>query len=45
MSTPVAPTTRKPRQRDAEATREAIEWLERAADAGHTGAMIHLGKL
>lgn len=32
-------------ERGKEATREAIEWLQRAADAGHTGAMIHLGKL
>ena len=32
-------------ERSKEETREAIEWLERAAEAGHTGAMIHLGKL
>lgn len=32
-------------ERSKEATREAVEWLRRAADGGHTGAMIHLGKL
>ena len=32
-------------ERGKEATREAIEWLRRAAEGGHTDAMIHLGKL
>lgn len=32
-------------ERSKEATREAVEWLRRAAEGGHTGAMIHLGKL
>jgi hypothetical protein len=32
-------------ERGKEATREAIEWLKRAAEGGHTDAMIHLGKL
>ena len=32
-------------ERSKDATREAIEWLQRAAEGGHTGAMIHLGKL
>ena len=32
-------------ERSKEATREAIEWLKRAAESGHTDAMIHLGKL
>lgn len=32
-------------ERGMEATREAVDWLRRAAENGHTGAMIHLGKL
>jgi len=42
MSTPVAPTTRKPRQRDAEATREAILASARRAFAlsGYDGAGV-----
>jgi len=32
-------------ERGKEATREAVDWLRRAAEGGHTGAMIHLGKL
>ncbi|MDA5340829.1 TetR/AcrR family transcriptional regulator [Stenotrophomonas maltophilia] len=42
MSTPAAPTTRKPRQRDAEATREAILASARRAFAlsGYDGAGV-----
>ena len=32
-------------ERSKEDTREAVAWLRRAAEGGHTGAMIHLGKL
>lgn len=32
-------------ERGKEGTREALDWLRRAAESGHTGAMIHLGKL
>lgn len=32
-------------ERSKEATRQAVDWLRRAAESGHTGAMIHLGKL
>ena len=32
-------------ERGMEATREAVDWLRRAAENGHTGAMIHLGRL
>ncbi len=32
-------------ERSAEDTREAIDWLNSAAERGHTGAMIQLGKL
>lgn len=32
-------------ERSKDATREAVEMLRRAAEGGHTGAMIHLGKL
>ena len=32
-------------ERGKEATRQAVDWLRQAAESGHTGAMIHLGKL